>query len=126
MRMLHVADRLSDRFALLTRGRRVGWTLARTVSRLGQLGVVSGTGLNVLDITKAGGGTLALTNTGATAIPSDVKTVVYFLAGDDTPGRVRRLCAKARRPEPADPACPPRRCRACSTPSIGWTRTATA
>ncbi|GGJ92870.1 2-deoxyribose-5-phosphate aldolase [Pilimelia anulata] len=28
------------------------------------------------------------------------------LEGADTPGRVRSLCAKARRPDPADPACP--------------------
>jgi deoxyribose-phosphate aldolase len=28
------------------------------------------------------------------------------LEGADTPGKVRALCAKARRPEPSDPACP--------------------
>jgi deoxyribose-phosphate aldolase len=28
------------------------------------------------------------------------------LEGADTPGKVRALCAKARRPDPADPACP--------------------
>jgi deoxyribose-phosphate aldolase len=28
------------------------------------------------------------------------------LEGQDTPGKVRGLCAKARRPEPADPTCP--------------------
>jgi deoxyribose-phosphate aldolase len=28
------------------------------------------------------------------------------LEGADTPGRVRALCAKARRPDPADPTCP--------------------
>ncbi|GAA2524038.1 deoxyribose-phosphate aldolase [Pilimelia columellifera] len=28
------------------------------------------------------------------------------LEGSDTPGRVRSLCAKARRPDPADPSCP--------------------
>ncbi|MBX6751850.1 MAG: deoxyribose-phosphate aldolase [Micromonosporaceae bacterium] len=29
------------------------------------------------------------------------------LEGADTPGKVRNLCAKARRPDPADPTCPP-------------------
>src|SRR6202012_5717868 len=29
------------------------------------------------------------------------------LEGADTPGKVRALCAKARRPDPEDPACPP-------------------
>ena len=29
------------------------------------------------------------------------------LEGADTPGAVRSLCAKAVRPDPADPACPP-------------------
>ncbi|GGI09187.1 deoxyribose-phosphate aldolase [Egicoccus halophilus] len=29
------------------------------------------------------------------------------LEGADTPGKVRSLCAKARRPDPADPDCPP-------------------
>jgi len=29
------------------------------------------------------------------------------LEGADTPGRVRSLCAKARRPDPSDPSCPP-------------------
>jgi len=29
------------------------------------------------------------------------------LEGQDTPGKVRALCAKARRPDPADPATPP-------------------
>jgi deoxyribose-phosphate aldolase len=29
------------------------------------------------------------------------------LEGQDTPGKVRALCAKARRPDPADPSCPP-------------------
>nr|WP_202884973.1 deoxyribose-phosphate aldolase [Actinopolymorpha cephalotaxi] len=28
------------------------------------------------------------------------------LEGQDTPGKVRALCAKARRPDPADPECP--------------------
>src|SRR3954468_5227551 len=28
------------------------------------------------------------------------------LEGADTPGKVRALCAKARRPDPADPGCP--------------------
>src|SRR2546428_8753505 len=28
------------------------------------------------------------------------------LEGSDTPGKVRALCAKARRPDPADPTCP--------------------
>jgi deoxyribose-phosphate aldolase len=28
------------------------------------------------------------------------------LEGSDTPGKVRALCAKARRPDPADPSCP--------------------
>ncbi|HEY1178140.1 MAG TPA: deoxyribose-phosphate aldolase [Phytomonospora sp.] len=28
------------------------------------------------------------------------------LEGADTPGKVRTLCAKARRPEPSDPSCP--------------------
>src|SRR5436190_10720319 len=28
------------------------------------------------------------------------------LEGSDTPGRVRALCAKARRPDPTDPSCP--------------------
>jgi len=29
------------------------------------------------------------------------------LEGADTPGKVRALCAKARRPDPSDPSCPP-------------------
>jgi deoxyribose-phosphate aldolase len=29
------------------------------------------------------------------------------LEGSDTPGKVRALCAKGRRPDPADPSCPP-------------------
>ena len=29
------------------------------------------------------------------------------LEGQDTPGKVRALCAKGRRPDPTDPACPP-------------------
>jgi deoxyribose-phosphate aldolase len=29
------------------------------------------------------------------------------LEGADTPGKVRALCAKARRPDPTDPSCPP-------------------
>ncbi len=29
------------------------------------------------------------------------------LEGTDTPGRVRALCSRARRPDPADPSCPP-------------------
>src|SRR5271170_2796922 len=29
------------------------------------------------------------------------------LEGQDTPGKVRALCAKARRPDPADPTAPP-------------------
>src|SRR3954447_23497798 len=29
------------------------------------------------------------------------------LEGADTPGKVRALCAKAIRPDPADPSCPP-------------------
>jgi deoxyribose-phosphate aldolase len=29
------------------------------------------------------------------------------LEGQDTPGKVRSLCAKAQRPDPSDPACPP-------------------
>jgi deoxyribose-phosphate aldolase len=29
------------------------------------------------------------------------------LEGQDTPGKVRALCAKARRPDPTDPSCPP-------------------
>src|SRR5215468_2334703 len=28
------------------------------------------------------------------------------LEGADTPGKVRTLCAKARRPDPTDPSCP--------------------
>src|SRR5947207_4739655 len=28
------------------------------------------------------------------------------LEGSDTPGKVRALCAKARRPDPTDPSCP--------------------
>ena len=29
------------------------------------------------------------------------------LEGADTPGKVRSLCAKARRPDPSDPTAPP-------------------
>jgi deoxyribose-phosphate aldolase len=29
------------------------------------------------------------------------------LEGQDTPGKVRALCAKGRRPDPTDPSCPP-------------------
>jgi deoxyribose-phosphate aldolase len=29
------------------------------------------------------------------------------LEGQDTPGKVRAICAKAQRPDPADPTCPP-------------------
>jgi deoxyribose-phosphate aldolase len=34
-------------------------------------------------------------------------TDLTTLEGQDTPGRVRSLCAKARRPEPGDPSVPP-------------------
>ena len=37
------------------------------------------------------------------------------LEGADTPGKVRALCAKARRPDPADPSCPRGRPRSAST-----------
>ncbi|HEX5614215.1 MAG TPA: deoxyribose-phosphate aldolase [Acidimicrobiia bacterium] len=34
-------------------------------------------------------------------------TDLTTLEGSDTPGRVESLCAKARRPDPSDPTCPP-------------------
>ncbi|MBS3942228.1 MAG: deoxyribose-phosphate aldolase [Actinobacteria bacterium] len=54
---------------------------------------------------------------GTRSLKKDTKTWAIDLAiravdlttleGADTPGKVRSLCAKARRPDPADPDCPP-------------------
>ncbi len=44
----------------------------------------------------------------ASAIDLAIRMVdLTTLEGGDTPGRVRALCAQARRPDPADPSCPP-------------------
>lgn len=44
----------------------------------------------------------------ARALHLAVRTVdLTTLEGTDTPGRVRALCARARRPAPDDPGCPP-------------------
>ncbi|GAA1599893.1 deoxyribose-phosphate aldolase [Actinoplanes couchii] len=44
----------------------------------------------------------------AAAIDLAIRMVdLTTLEGADTPGKVRALCAKAIRPDPADPACPP-------------------
>jgi deoxyribose-phosphate aldolase len=44
----------------------------------------------------------------AWAIDQAIRMVdLTTLEGADTPGKVRALCAKARRPDPADPTCPP-------------------
>jgi deoxyribose-phosphate aldolase len=45
------------------------------------------------------------------------------LEGADTPGKVRALCAKARRPDPADATCPPV-AAVCVYPSLVATATA--
>jgi deoxyribose-phosphate aldolase len=54
---------------------------------------------------------------GTRSIKTDAKAFALELAirmidlttleGQDTPGKVRALCAKAMRPDPADPSCPP-------------------
>ncbi|WP_229075719.1 deoxyribose-phosphate aldolase [Actinoplanes sp. DH11] len=44
----------------------------------------------------------------ATAIDLAIRMVdLTTLEGADTPGKVRALCAKGMRPDPADPGCPP-------------------
>ncbi|MEV4274210.1 deoxyribose-phosphate aldolase [Actinoplanes xinjiangensis] len=48
------------------------------------------------------------TSAKAEAIDLAIRMVdLTTLEGADTPGKVRALCAKARRPDPADPSCPP-------------------
>ncbi|GGN56140.1 2-deoxyribose-5-phosphate aldolase [Actinoplanes lobatus] len=48
------------------------------------------------------------TSSKAKAIDLAIRMVdLTTLEGADTPGKVRALCAKARRPDPADPTCPP-------------------
>ena len=42
------------------------------------------------------------------------------LEGADTPGKVRAMCAKARRPDPSDPSCPSV-AAVCIYPSMVWT-----
>jgi deoxyribose-phosphate aldolase len=47
------------------------------------------------------------TSSKAKAIDLAIRMVdLTTLEGADTPGKVRALCAKARRPDPADPSCP--------------------
>jgi deoxyribose-phosphate aldolase len=46
------------------------------------------------------------------------------LEGADTPGKVKALCAKARRPDPTDPSCPPV-AAVCVYPSMVATAAAT-
>jgi deoxyribose-phosphate aldolase len=47
------------------------------------------------------------TGSKAKAIDLAIRMVdLTTLEGADTPGKVRALCAKARRPDPADPSCP--------------------
>ncbi|BEL11328.1 deoxyribose-phosphate aldolase [Actinoplanes sichuanensis] len=47
------------------------------------------------------------TDAKAKAIDLAIRMVdLTTLEGADTPGKVRALCAKARRPDPADPSCP--------------------
>ncbi len=44
----------------------------------------------------------------AYAIDLAIRTIdLTTLEGADTPGKVRALCAKGRRPDPSDPTCPP-------------------
>jgi deoxyribose-phosphate aldolase len=48
------------------------------------------------------------TSSKAKAIDLAIRMVdLTTLEGADTPGKVRALCAKGRRPDPADPSCPP-------------------
>lgn len=48
------------------------------------------------------------TSAKAEAIDLAIRMVdLTTLEGADTPGKVRALCAKAKRPDPADPTCPP-------------------
>ncbi|GIF06427.1 deoxyribose-phosphate aldolase [Actinoplanes siamensis] len=48
------------------------------------------------------------TGSKAKAIDLAIRMVdLTTLEGADTPGKVRALCAKGRRPDPADPGCPP-------------------
>ncbi len=48
------------------------------------------------------------TTTKAWALDLAIRAIdLTTLEGADTPGAVRSLCAKAMRPDPADPACPP-------------------
>lgn len=61
------------------------------------------------DARAAGLGTRSIKTTAkAWAIDLAIRMVdLTTLEGADTPGKVRALCAKARRPDPADPTCPP-------------------
>ncbi|BCJ72315.1 2-deoxyribose-5-phosphate aldolase [Catellatospora sp. IY07-71] len=61
------------------------------------------------DARAAGLGTRSIKTTAkAWAIDLAIRMVdLTTLEGADTPGKVRALCAKARRPDPADPSCPP-------------------
>ena len=44
----------------------------------------------------------------AWALDLAIRTIdLTTLEGADTPGAVRSMCAKAVRPDPADPSCPP-------------------
>src|SRR3954462_12770600 len=48
------------------------------------------------------------TTSKAWAIDTAISMVdLTTLEGSDTPGKVRSLAAKARRPDPSDPTCPP-------------------
>lgn len=60
------------------------------------------------DARAAGLGTRSIKTTAkAWAIDLAIRMVdLTTLEGADTPGKVRALCAKARRPDPADPSCP--------------------
>lgn len=61
------------------------------------------------DARAAGLGTRSIKTTAkAWAIDLAIRMVdLTTLEGADTPGKVRALCAKARRPDPSDPSCPP-------------------
>ncbi|GAA2402981.1 2-deoxyribose-5-phosphate aldolase [Catellatospora methionotrophica] len=60
------------------------------------------------DARAAGLGTRSIKTTAkAWAIDLAIRMVdLTTLEGSDTPGKVRALCAKARQPDPGDPACP--------------------
>ena len=85
-----------------------GWKLARTISRLGQLGVVSGTGLAIILARNLQLGDLdgrlrhALHQFPIPAVAARV-LAQYFIPGGKAPAGAVQSCRPARRCNPARP-----------------------